>query len=120
MYAGKAVSEQLMMVIPECEFQKCVDLYKSDYRVRKFSCREHFPVMSFAQLTGRESLSDIENCLTAFSGKLYHSGIKQPISRSALADVNERGDWHICAGFPQVLIRKARPTTLMIKGSDLT
>ncbi|MBN1184055.1 MAG: DUF4372 domain-containing protein [Bacteroidales bacterium] len=27
-----------------------------------------FLVMSFAQLTGRESFCDIENCLTAFSG----------------------------------------------------
>jgi hypothetical protein len=109
MYTGKTVFAQLMMFMPEYEFQKCVDQYKGDYRVRKFPCREHFLVMSFAQLTGRESLRDIENCLTAFSGKLYHSGIKQPISRSILADANEKRDWRIYADFAQVLIRKARP-----------
>ena len=109
MYTGKTVFAQLMMFMPEYDFQKCVDQYKGDYRVRKFSCREHFLVMSFAQLTGRESLRDIENCLAAFSGKLYHSGIKQPISRSTLADANERRDWRIYADFAQVLIRNARP-----------
>jgi hypothetical protein len=109
MHIGKTVFAQLMMFMPETEFQKCVDHYKGDYRVRSFTCREHFLVMSFAQLTGRESLRDIENCLTAFSNKLYHSGIKQPISKSTLADANEIRDWRIYADFAQVLIKKARP-----------
>ena len=66
MYTGKTVFAQLMKFMPEYEFQKCVDHYQGDYRVRKLTCREHFLVMSFAQLTGRESLRDIENCLDCF------------------------------------------------------
>jgi transposase len=72
--------------------------------------------MSFAQLTGRESLRDIENCLTAFSGKLYHSGISQPVSKSTLADANEKRDWRIYADFAQILIKQARP--LYIEDND--
>ena len=64
--------------------------------------------MSFAQLTYRESLRDIEACLKALSGKLYHSGIKKPVSRSTLAEANENRDWHIYADFAQVLIKEAR------------
>jgi hypothetical protein len=109
MHIGKTVFAQLMMFMPDHEFQKCVDHYNGDYRVRSFSCREHFLVMSFAQLAGRESLRDIENCLTAFSSKLYHSGIKHPVSKSTLADANEKRDWRIYADFGQVLIKKARP-----------
>ena len=109
MHIGKTVFAQLILFMPYHEFQKCVDHYKGDYRVRSFSCREHFLVMSFAQLTGRESLRDIENCLTAFSSKLYHSGIKSPVSKSTLADANEKRDWRIYADFAQVLIKKARP-----------
>ncbi|MBN1951399.1 MAG: IS4 family transposase [Bacteroidales bacterium] len=116
MYTGKTVFAQLMKFIPEYEFQKCVDEYKGDYRVRKFSCREHFLVMSFAQLTGRKSLRDIENCLTPFSGKLYHSGISQPVSKSTLADANEKRDWRIYADFAQILIKQARP--LYIEDND--
>ncbi len=47
--------------------------------------------------------------LTKITKKHYHSGIKQPISRSTLADANEKRDWRIYADFAQVLIKKARP-----------
>lgn len=108
MNQGKTVFSQLMSFLPEYEFNKCVDRYKGDYKVKTFTCREHFYVMSFAQLTFRESLRDIEACLTALSGKLYHSGIKQPVPKSTLAEANENRDWRIYADFAQVLIREAR------------
>jgi transposase len=104
----KTVFSQLMSFLPEYEFNKCVDRYKGDYKVKTFTCREHFYVMSFAQLTFRESLRDIQACLTALSGKLYHSGIKQPVPKSTLAEANENRDWRIYADFAQVLIREAR------------
>jgi len=108
MNQGKTVFAQLMSFLPEYEFNKCVDRYKGDYKVKTFTCREHFYVMSFAQLTFRESLRDIEACLTALSGKLYHSGIKQPVPKSTLAEANENRDWRIYADFAQVLIKEAR------------
>ncbi len=89
MNQGKTVFAQLMTMIPEYEFDKCVARYKGNYRVRNFSCRDHFYVMSFAQLTHRESLRDIEDSLNAFSNKLYHSGIKHAVPRNTLAKANE-------------------------------
>jgi hypothetical protein len=108
MNTGKTVFAQIMSFLPDYEFNKCVDKYKGNHRVRSFTCKEHFYVMGFAQLTYRESLRDIESCLTAFSSKLYHSGIKQPVSRSTFAEANENRDWRIYADFAQVLIREAR------------
>jgi hypothetical protein len=64
--------------------------------------------MAFAQLTYRESLRDIEACLSAQSSKLYHMGFRGPIRRSTLSDANEARDWRIYADFAQVLIRQAR------------
>ena len=64
--------------------------------------------MSFAQLTGRESLRDIETCLAAQAGKLYRIGFRAPVRRSTLADANERRDWRIYADFAQRLIVQAR------------
>jgi transposase len=64
--------------------------------------------MAFAQLTYRESLRDIETCLNALEPKLYHAGIKGNVSRSTLADANEKRDWRIFADFAQVLIGQAR------------
>jgi Transposase DDE domain/Domain of unknown function (DUF4372) len=65
--------------------------------------------MSFAQLTYRESLRDIETCLRSMSGKLYHMGLRGRVARSTLADANESRDWRIYADFARVLIAIARP-----------
>lgn len=108
MNRGKTVFAQLMSFISDYEFNKCVNRYKGNYRVKYFTCREQFYVMSFAQLTYRESLRDIEACLKALSGKLYHSGIKEPVPRSTLAEANETRNWRIYADFAEVLIKEAR------------
>jgi hypothetical protein len=65
--------------------------------------------MSFAQLTYRESLRDIEACLRSVASKLYHMGLRGKVSRTTLADANESHDWRIFADFAQVLIAIARP-----------
>jgi transposase len=64
--------------------------------------------MAFAQLTYRDSLRDTETCLRAMQPKLYHVGIRGKVSRSTLADANEKRDWRIFADFAHVLIRAAR------------
>jgi hypothetical protein len=64
--------------------------------------------MSFAQLTYRESLRDIEVCLNAQPNKLYQMGIKGHVSRTNLANANRKRDWRIYAEFAQVLISHAR------------
>jgi hypothetical protein len=64
--------------------------------------------MAFAQLTYRESLRDIEVCLSAQASKLYHMGFHEPVRRSTLADANEVRDWRIYAQFahgPQIAIQ---------------
>ena len=64
--------------------------------------------MAFAQLTYRESLRDIEACLRALQGKLYHLGFHGQVARSTLADANEARDWRIFADFAYRLIATAR------------
>jgi hypothetical protein len=72
--------------------------------------------MSFAQLSYRESLRDIEACLNAQPSKLYHMGIRGNVSISNLSRANENRDWRIYADFAQVLMAKAR--TLYHHDSD--
>ena len=107
MNEGRTVLAQLLDCLPKYEFDKCVQRYRGNFRVRKLPCYEQFAVMAFAQLTWRESLRDIQTCLRALGSKLYHSGIRQPTARSTLADANETRDWRIFADFAQVLIRQA-------------
>ena len=108
MHSGQLVFAQLMEFLPRHEFNTCVRRYGGDRRPRGFSCRDQFRSLAFAQLTFRESLRDIETCLRAVEGKLYHAGFRGQVSRSTLADANRVHDWRIYADFAQVLIREAR------------
>ena len=108
MNLGKTVFAQLIKFLPIYEFRQCIQRYRGTYKVQTFSCWDQFLCMAFAQLTYRESLRDIEVCLRARQEKLYHMGIRSPISRSTLAYTNENRDWRIYADFAQVLIQEAR------------
>jgi hypothetical protein len=109
MNVGRTVFSQLIEYLPSKEFQKCVARYGGESRFRGFSCWDQLLTMSFAQLTYRESLRDIEACLRSMSGKLYHMGLRGKVARSTLGDANETHDWRIYADFAQVLIGIARP-----------
>jgi hypothetical protein len=108
MNTGQTVFSQLLDFLPLHEFRKCVNRYNGNYKIRTFTCLDHFLTLSFAQFTYRESLRDIETCLRSLSSKLYHSGIRGKISRSTLADANELRDWRIYSDFAMVLIKEAR------------
>jgi len=104
----QTIFSQLMNFLPHYEFSKCVNRHRGNYRIRSFSCMDQFLCMSFAQLTYRESLRDIESCLNAMKSKLYHMGIRGHVCRSTLAYANEQRNWRIYADFAGVLIQKAR------------
>lgn len=96
-----------MSLINVYEFKKCVNRYKGDRHAVKFTCRDQFMVMSFAQFTDRSGLRDIETTLNLCSTDLYRSGIKV-MPKSTLAEANEKKDWRIYKDFAQVLIRQAK------------
>jgi hypothetical protein len=108
MNTGKTLFAQLMDFLPWTTFTRYVQRYGGDRGVRTLPCAEQFRIMAFAQLTYRESLRDIEVCLSAHAGKLYHMGLREPVKRSTLADANESRDWRIYANFAQRLIDQAR------------
>jgi Domain of unknown function (DUF4372)/Transposase DDE domain len=106
---GRTIFSQLISFLPDREFRRCVARYGGDARPRGFSCWDQYLAMTFAQLTYRDGLRDIEACLRALGSKLYHLGFRGRVARSTLADANEAHDWRIFADFAQVLIRIARP-----------
>lgn len=108
MYSGSLVFAQIMGHLPWHVFNRCVSRYGGDRYVKAFSCADQYRCMAFAQLTYRSSLRDIETCLRAQSGKLYHMGIRGGVSRNTLANANQVRDWKIHADFAQHLIHVAR------------
>ena len=108
MNAGKTLFAQLMDFLPLRTFERIVIRYSGDRGVRTLRCMELFRVLAFAQLTYRESLRDIEVCLSAQAAKLYHMGLSKPPARSTLSDALAARDWRIYHEFAQRLIARAR------------
>jgi len=113
MYQGKYVFAQLFSIISRHEFTKCVNRYDGNYKTRDFKCWQQFLCMVFGQLTYRESIRDIINCLAAHQSKIYHLGIKNLVAVSTLTRANENRDWRIWSDFATHLISVARPLYLM-------
>ena len=108
MNAGKTVFSQILQHVSRYELNKCVEKYNGNYRTRKFPCYDQFLSLAFAQLTYRESLRDIETCLNSHREKLYHIGFRGQLSRSTMADANERRDYRIYQDFGYHLIGVAQ------------
>ena len=109
MHQGQFVFSQLISLIPKYEFDKCVDKYNGNYRTKDFKCWSQFLCMLFGQLTYRESISDIINCLRAHKNKVYHLGIKNLVAVSSLTRANESRDWKIYQDYAHYLIQLVRP-----------
>lgn len=95
MIVGTTGFAQMMAQIDHNEFHRIVRSHDRSCRKPRLLCWEQFLCMAFAQLTCRESLRDIENCLRSLGGKLYHSGMRSRISRSTPACANEHRRWKI-------------------------
>ena len=108
MNSGKTVFAQIVEHVPSYEFDKSAKRYRGHYRHHRFSCYDQFLCLAFAQLTYRESLRDIETCLNSQHEKLYHIGFRGAISRSTLADANERRDFRIFQDLGYQLIQIAQ------------
>lgn len=108
MNTGKTLFSQFMEFVPWTTFTRIVTRYGGDHRIRTLSCAEQFRAMAFAQLTYRESLRDIETCLSVQPNKLYAMGFREPVRRATLADANEARDWRIYAELARRLIAQAR------------
>ena len=109
MNSGKYVFAQVLQFVNKYEFEKVVDHYRGNYRVRELTCWNQYVQLFFGQLTSLNSLRDICLCLKAHKKKLYHLGVKQNVNQSSLSRANESRDWRIFAEFGEYLIKTVRP-----------
>jgi len=116
MNSGRFVLTQLLELIHRQTLDRLVERYDAESRVRHFGCRQQLICMAFAQLTWREGLRDIADCLNARPHARYHLGFREPIAKSTLADANEQRDWRLWEDLAKSLIVKARP---LYAGEDI-
>ncbi|UIF87989.1 IS4 family transposase (plasmid) [Cupriavidus necator] len=108
MNVGKTLFAQVMEFVPWKTFGRIIEKHRGDAGVRTLGCADLFRIMSFAQLTWRESLRDIEVCLAANRSKLFHMGLKNVPARSTLSDALNLRDWRIYHELAMRLITRAR------------
>jgi hypothetical protein len=88
------VFAQLTTFLPRSFFEKQVGSLGGDVRVRRFPCWAQLCSMLHAQITGSESLRDLETSFNAHRSCHYHLGLSE-VHRSTLADANEKRSWQI-------------------------
>ena len=108
MNSGRFVLSQLLDLVHRQTLDRLVERYDAEARVRHFGCRQQLIAMAFAQLTWREGLRDIADCLNARPAARFHLGFREPIAKSTLADANEQRDWRLWEDLAKNLMRKAR------------
>ncbi len=105
---GRTLFSQVMEYVPWKTFGRIIDRYQGNAGIRTLDCADIFRVMAFSQLTWRESLRDIEACLSAHHQKLFHMGLQNVPARSTLSDALNKRDWRIYHELAMRLIAQAR------------
>ncbi|WP_321530152.1 IS4 family transposase [uncultured Desulfuromonas sp.] len=83
------VLSQIVRIFPRHEFQTLANKHHAGQKFRSFSRWSQFVALLTAQLSGRDSLRDIVENMSAQASKLYHLGVK-PFSRATLSRANEQ------------------------------
>ena len=95
------IFNQLCSLLPRDHFEYLVKKHEGNSYMKTYSCWNHFLVMLWAQLTGCESLRDIESSLRAHKDKLYRLGMGKNISRNNLSHANATREVSIYRDFAQ-------------------
>ena len=98
------VFNQIVKHLPRSKFTKFVREHNGDHRVRSFSCWKLFLCQIFGQLSGVDSLRDLETALRSKMRSLYHLGLDK-FSRSTMADASEKRDSQIFEKMFNELVR---------------
>ena len=104
---ARSVFSQLIAYLPQRQLDTIIERYQGNWHVRRFTVWSQLLCMTYAQLTHRDSLRDVEACLNSQGKRLYHMGIQHRVARSTLADANEVRDFRIFQELGQLLITQA-------------
>ena len=89
-----SVFHSVLKHIPWHRFDRLVDERKADKHVRTMTTKSQLVALIYAQLSGAQSLREIEAALESHATKLYHLGADE-VSRSTLSDANARRPWQV-------------------------
>ena len=92
-----SVFHGVLKQMPWHRLDRLVDEHGSDKHVRALTTKSQLIALIYAQLSGAQSLREIEAALESHAAKLYHLGGAQ-VSRSTLSDANAQRPWQVFSG----------------------
>jgi len=101
------VLAQLLQLFPRHEFQSLARNHHQGQKLRKISRWDQFVALMMAQLTGRQSLRDIEANINAQATNHYHLGVRR-VAKSSLARVNEKQPYTLYAALFGKLVSRCQ------------
>lgn len=104
---ANTVFSQLLRLVSRHEFQSLAKQHHQGQALRKISRWDQFVSLIMAQLSGRQSLRDIEANMNAQTGSRYHLGVRR-IAKSSLARVNEKQPYTLYEALFGKLVMRCR------------
>ena len=100
-----SIYSQLFNFIPRYLLEKIVKKSGGDRYCKHFTAWKQFLTLLFAQISGKDSLREIENALLANHKRLYHLGM-EAVAKSTLSEaMNRRNPEIFKALFEEILDR---------------
>jgi len=104
------IMSELLRIFPIYEFEKLEKQHKGNYYTKYFTGWQQLMVLLFAQITGQDSLREIETSLMVHQGKWYHLGLKG-VKRSTVSDAMGKRSSEIFEGVFYKLLEKCKSLT---------
>jgi len=92
-----SVFHSVLKQVPWHRFDRLVDEHHADKHVRILTTKGQLIALIYAQLSGAQSLREIEAALASHATKLYHLGGEE-VARATLADANAQRSWQVFSG----------------------
>lgn len=104
------ILSQILKLVPRHEFEILANFYHSGRSFRSASRWSQFVTMSIAQLSGRRSLRDVIDNVSAQQHRLYHLGSAK-LSRSNLSRINENKPYELYEALFGKLLARCKSST---------
>lgn len=92
-----SVFHSVLKQVPWHRFDQLVDEHHADKHVRRLTTKGQLIALIYAQLSGAQSLREIEAALASHTTRLYHLGGEE-VARATLADANAQRPWQVFGG----------------------
>jgi hypothetical protein len=110
MHTCYTIFGELLKLLPRHQFDRAVEEWCGDRYVKKFTTWQQLITMLYSQIGQKDSLRDIATGLTAHAARWYHLGLSG-VSKSTLADANNRRDYRIFESLFYNLMRRCKDLT---------